>query len=93
MLTDLGNGLRRLYIEGDDFHPSRKNGQSTPKPKDLPLDLQPMLAWYAKWSHSHPAKRKPEPAADPLLALVGTWTFGHAEDYLREIRSGWEGRP
>jgi hypothetical protein len=92
MLTDLGNGLRRLYIEGDDFHPSRRDSQTTPKPKDLPLDLQSLLAWYGTWSRSQ-SSTPATPPVDPLLALVGTWTFGHADEYLRKHRTGWEKRP
>ncbi len=90
MLTETGNGLRRLFLEGDDFHPSRNGAQFTPKPDDLPPQLRHWLDWYAAWSRNHPSKREPVPALDRMSELEGTWTFGDAEIYLRELREGWE---
>lgn len=90
MLTELSDGLRRLYIEGDDCHPSRNGAQFLPKPEDLPPHLRGWLTWYEDWSRAHPNRRQLAPAADPLEALAGTWTFGDAETFLREHRSGWE---
>jgi len=93
MLTELPNGYRRLYIEGDAFHPSREGGQSTPKVEDLPRDLRRWLPWYEQWSKDHLSKLSGSPMDDPLERLAGTWTFGDADSYLREMRDGWEGRP
>ncbi|MGD0799277.1 MAG: hypothetical protein ABR910_16295 [Acidobacteriaceae bacterium] len=90
MLTEVGDGLRRLYIAGDPFHPSKKDGRSTPKPEDLPPSLRHWLSWYENWSRNHPGKREPSPALDPLEALAGTWTFGDADTFVRELRKGWE---
>ncbi len=90
MLTELRNGSRRLYLEGDDHHPSRDGAQFTPKPEDLAPHLRGWLSWYEIWSRSHPDKREPSPAIDPLEELAGTWTFGDADTYVREIREGWQ---
>jgi hypothetical protein len=90
MLTKTGDGLRRLFMEGDDYHPSRNGAQFKPKPDDLPPQLRNWLDWYDNWSRNHPAKREPAPAIDLLGDLAGTWTFGSAEEYLRELREGWD---
>lgn len=90
MLTELSNGLRRLYLEGDAYHPSRNGAQFTPKPEDLPQHLRGWLSWYEQWSRAHPERKEPSPALDPLESLSGTWTFGDADSYLRELREGWE---
>lgn len=90
MLTELSDGLRRLYLEGDSFHPSRNGAQSVPKAEDLPPHLRRWLSWYESWGRAHPQKQEPVPAIDPLLALAGTWTFGDADEYLRKLREGWE---
>lgn len=90
MLTELRSGLRRLYLEGDPSHPSRKGGQTVPKAADLPPHLRGWLLWYESWSRSHPDKKDPSPERDPLENLTGTWTFGDAETYIRELREGWE---
>jgi hypothetical protein len=92
MLTEVSDGLRRLYLDGDDFHPSRNGAQSKPKPEDLPPQLRGWLDWYEGWSRVHPGKRAPAPTLDPLEALAGTWTFGDADTYVRELREGWESR-
>ncbi len=92
MLTETGDGLRRLFLAGDDYHPSRKDARFVPKPDDLPPHLRGWLSWYDAWSQSHPEKRAPAPEIDPLEALSGTWTFGDADVYVREIREGWETR-
>jgi hypothetical protein len=93
MLTELPNGYRRLYIKGDAYHPSREDGQSIPKIEDLPPDLRQWLPWYEHWSKDHLSKLARSPTEDPLERLAGTWTFGDADSYLREMRDGWEGRP
>jgi hypothetical protein len=91
MLTEIGDGLRRLYLEGDAFHPSRDGAQFKPKVDDLPPDLRDwVLRWYPEWSERNPAKRKLAPTVNLMDALEGTWTFGDAETYLRELREGWE---
>lgn len=91
MLTATDDGLRRLYLEGDDYHPSRNGGQFMPKADDLPPDLRGWLSWYTdEWSRNHPSKREHPPAQDLMDALEGTWTFGDADTYLRELREGWE---
>ncbi len=91
MLTEVGKGLRRLYLEGDAFHPSRSGGQFLPKADDLPSDLRGwVLLWYPEWSAAHPAKQAVNTASNLMDALEGTWTFGNAETYLRELREGWE---
>jgi len=91
MLTEVEDGLRRLYVAGDPVHPSKKDGRSTPKPEDLPANLRHWLSWYEDWSRSHhPGKREPTSDIDPLLALAGTWTFGDGDTFIRELREGWE---
>ena len=90
MLTEVGEGLRRLYVAGDPVHPSKKDGLSTPKPDDLPQDMRHWLTWYEGWSRAHSRRRESTPTIDPLLALAGTWTFGDADTYVREMREGWE---
>jgi len=90
MLTELSDGLRRLYLDGDSFHASRNGAQSLPKADDLPPHLRGWLSWYESWSRVHPQKRNAAPPADPLEALAGTWTFGDADTYVRQQREGWE---
>lgn len=90
MLTETENGLRRLYLEGDTYHPSRNGAQFTPKAADLPSHLRGWLSWYTEWSRNHPAKREPAPAVDLMDELEGTWMFGDADTYLRQLREGWE---
>ena len=91
MLTVTGDGLRRLYLESDNYHPSREGGQFMPKVDDLPPDLRGWVVdWYDDWSRNHPSKRELAPAMDLMDALEGTWTFGDADTYLRELREGWE---
>lgn len=90
MLTDIGNGMRRLFVAGDAYHPSKRSGLSQPKPEDLPPHLRMWLDWYEGWSHALLARGQPVSVADPLEVLAGTWTFGDADAYLRELREGWE---
>lgn len=93
MLSDAGSGLRRLFIPGDPVHPSKQNGPSLPRAENLPPDLLPWLEWYETWSRDVAARHPLAPATDPMEVLEGTWTFGDADAYLREMREGWEGRP
>jgi hypothetical protein len=90
MLTELANGKRRLFVEGDAYDLSRGNGPIYPQPEDLPLEFRSLLPWYQDWSRKHRQQRATPVEDDPLLALSGTWTFGDAATYLQEQRSGWE---
>ncbi len=90
MLTELNGGLRRLFLDGDAFHPSRNGAQCVPKADDLPPHLRGWLSWYENWSRSHPGRRSASHAVDPFEALAGTWTFGDADTYVKRQREGWE---
>ena len=89
MLTELSNGLRRLFLDGDSYHPTRNGAQFAPKADDLPPHLRGWLSWYEKWSRAHPQKKAVTSAVDPFEALAGTWTFGDADTYVKQQREGW----
>ncbi len=92
MLFETSPGRRRLFRQGDSYHPQREGGKISPKPEDLPENwFRGLLAWYRGWS-AKAAERAADD--DPLLALRGTgrklWADEHADDYVRRLREGWE---
>jgi hypothetical protein len=88
MLYATGVGTRRLFREGDDFHPDRK-GKITPKPEDIPAKYHDLLDWY---------KTQYAPQKDEWLRGVfemigaGKEDFAgvNADDYVRQLREGWD---
>jgi len=91
MLFETAEGRRRLFREGDPYHPDREGSKKTPNAEDLPEDYASLLVWYREWS-----RNSVEDAIknDPLLSLRGTgrrlWADEHADEYVRRLREGWE---
>lgn len=48
ILYETARGERRLYRDGDDFHPYREGGKTTPDPQDIPPEYHDLLDWYEK---------------------------------------------
>ncbi|MFZ3211921.1 MAG: hypothetical protein WA188_10420 [Terriglobales bacterium] len=46
MLTETARGRRRLFRQGDAFHPARRDGKAAPDPADLPVRYRELLKWY-----------------------------------------------
>ena len=90
MLFETSSRRRRLFRQGDAYHPAREGAKITPNPVDLPQDYRGLLAWYRDWCATL-SRTAPE---DSLLALVGSgkhlWKDEHADDYVRRLREGWE---
>jgi hypothetical protein len=86
ILVETPDGLRRLYRRGDPIDPLRIGTRHTPDPSSLPESHRHLLDWYAAWEKKHAG----DVSSDPLLALAGTWTFGDAGTFLRELREGWD---
>jgi hypothetical protein len=86
MLVETPDGLRRLYHRGDPIDPQRTKARYLPDRASLPENYRGLLDWYADWDK----KSARDVSADPLLALAGTWTFGDADAYVRELRESWE---
>jgi hypothetical protein len=87
MLVETDRGRRRLFREGDYYHPERR-GKVTPSPDDLPSEYLYLLDWYSTWK-----KRGNKPAAksDPFLRMQGTAKGMWDEDavaYVRKLREG-----
>jgi hypothetical protein len=91
MLVETSAGRRRLFRQGDRFHPARAAGKVTPSREALPARFRNLLDWYGDWS-----SRLLQNAAeqDPLLRLRGSgrklWADEHADEYVRRLREGWE---
>jgi hypothetical protein len=87
MLVETNRGRRRLFREGDYYHPERR-GKITPSPGDLPSEYLYLLDWYANW------KKQGDKAAgksDPFLKMQGTAKGMWDEDavaYVRKLREG-----
>jgi hypothetical protein len=91
MLYETGRNTRRLFREGDDFHPERRSGKITPQREDMPSQYQRLLDWY---SEKFAGKRKGVKETDPILALRGLgkeiWAGEDPDEYVSRIRGGWE---
>jgi hypothetical protein len=91
MLVETASGRRRLFRQGDSYHPQREGAKTTPKPEDLPEEYRSLLDWYREWNQGTAEARIEN---DPLLALYGSgedlWADEHADEYVRRLREGWE---
>jgi hypothetical protein len=91
MLVETGPGRRRLFRQGDSYHPAREGSKIVPSLDDLPHRYAGLLKWYEHWSAT---MGKQLEQADPLLALRGSgkrvWADEHADEYVRRLREGWE---
>src|SRR5579859_7411010 len=95
MLQESSRGRRRLHWLTDSFHPQRQGvpdqvgTRLTPMEDDLPVELRPLLKWYADMNRSpatHTTAR-----TDQLLALRGRgrglWRDEDPDTYVRRLRS------
>ena len=91
MLYETRPGHRRLFRDGDDYHPGRDRGKIVPEPDEIPLRYGELLNWYEKWSKQGGSRKR---TLDPLLALYGSgkelWADEHADEYVARLREGWE---
>jgi hypothetical protein len=91
ILYETSEGRRRLYREGDAYHPEREGGKFAPDARDIPAVYGELLEWYRGWS-SEATRRQSE--SDPLLISRGSgkklWADEPADDYVRRLREGWE---
>jgi len=87
MLFETARSRRRLFRPGDPYHPKRERGKIVPDRTQVPAKYEPLLDWYERhWA--------PAPAGDPLLALAarhpGLWKDVDPDDYVRQLREGFE---
>jgi hypothetical protein len=91
MLFETTEGRRRLYRNGDVYHPHREGSKITPEPEDIPAMYGELLNWYREWSEQSAANGV---EIDPLLALRGSgkhiWADEHADEYVNRLRDDWE---
>ncbi len=91
MLFETAEGKRRLFRDGDPYHPGREGSKTKPSPEDLPAGYEGLLKWYEEWSRN---SREKEIENDPLLQARGSgrhiWADEHADEYVRRLREGWE---
>jgi len=85
---------RRLFKPGIDRYDSAREGSPThPEWSVLPTEYVHLRDWYEKtW-----LRQRSSPTVDPLLALIGAgseiWKDEPADQYVANLRTGWEGRP
>lgn len=91
MLIETAPGRRRLFRQGDSYHPEREGSKTIPSLEALPQRYSSLMKWYEDWSVT---ARKQANREDPLLALGGSgkrvWADEHADEYVRRLREGWE---
>lgn len=90
MLYATGKNTRRLFREGDDFHPERSGGKVIPRKEDIPSPYQVLLSWYAEKF----GKRRGLKNGDPILELRGLgkdiWAGEEPDEYVSRLRRGWQ---
>jgi hypothetical protein len=91
MLVETAPSRRRLFRQGDSYHPQREGSKTAPEREELPEKHRSLLDWYRDWSRDSSSDRIKN---DPLLALRGSgkhiWADEHADEYIRRLREGWE---
>lgn len=91
MLFATGKLTRRLFRNGDRYHPARQGSKTVPHRDEIPSAYHYLLDWYAS---EYCAKRAPHKEEDSILALRGLgkeiWADENPDDYVRRLREGWE---
>lgn len=91
MLFATGKLTRRLFHDGDAYHPAREGSKTIPGREDIPSKYHYLLDWYFS---DYQRKRTDSNKQDSILALRGLgkeiWADEHADDYVRRLREGWE---
>jgi hypothetical protein len=87
MLYRTADGTLRLYRDGDDYHPARKDSKTVPQRAALPGRYRGLLDWYFG-EYNRPGQEK----ADHLMDLVGlgadVWKrLGGGDAFIRWLRS------
>lgn len=87
LLYATGKSRRRLFRDGDDFHPARAKGRVAPERERIPPRYHYLIDWYEQGLPAAPQ------ASDPLLSLQGSgrelWRDDPADDYVRRLRESW----
>lgn len=63
ILLETTRGRRRLFKQGDPFHPDREGGKIRPDRTELPAEYQPLVDWYDEIY----SKGSPHPASAPRM--------------------------
>jgi hypothetical protein len=91
MLYATGKNTRRLFRDGDDFHPERGKGKITPRKENIPSQYYSLLDWYRD---KFIGKRGIAEKRDPILDLRGLgkeiWVGEEPDEYVSRLRGGWE---
>jgi hypothetical protein len=91
ILYATGKNTRRLFREGDDFHPERRSGKVKPDRESIPPKYRSLLDWYTE---KFTGSRKHGKDSDPILGLRGLgkelWVGEKPDDYVNRVRRGWE---
>ena len=87
MLYATGRLTRRLYREGDPYHPAREGARSLPDRENIPGRYHHLLVWY----HSDYSQKHSTPTAqDSILELCGLgkglWKDEDPDSYVRRLR-------
>jgi bifunctional DNA-binding transcriptional regulator/antitoxin component of YhaV-PrlF toxin-antitoxin module len=67
ILLETTRGRRRLFKQGDPFHPDREGGRIRPDRTELPAEYQPLVDWYDEIY----TKSSPGPASVPQPGGMG----------------------
>ena len=91
MLLETAPGRRRLFCEGDPYHPERDGGKTKPNPDDLPYGYSGVLSVYKDWCGD---RKRLTLGTDPLQALYGAgrelWSDEPVDGYINRLRGDWE---
>lgn len=87
MLFETAPSRRRLFRQGDPYHPKREGGKVVPDGTEIPAKYHALLDWHERdWT--------PASVEDPLLALAvrhrDLWKQVDPDGYVRELREGFE---
>lgn len=91
ILYATGKNTRRLFREGDDFHPERRGGKIVPDRENIPAKYRSLLDWY---NEKYIGRKRAGIESDPILGLRGLgkqlWVGEDPDEYVSRIRGGWE---
>ncbi|HVB88028.1 MAG TPA: hypothetical protein VNK23_15310 [Candidatus Dormibacteraeota bacterium] len=90
MLTRAGTGRRRLFRQGDYFHPARAGGKVSPWREELPEKYHELLDWYEtefdkRLEPGEETAKNRGATAETLMKLMGRISREDADEMIRII--------